>query len=224
MWLSRGRETDGSPGSTESDPSRTGHGKPLDRHAHHDGGRHRVITEISQGADADGGAEPAGFPVRGTPQPQLASVFTTERLDAAAKRVLDVVVSLVAARGARAADADPGGARASRLARARVLPGAASRPRQPRAADAEVPQDARRRDGHRADDGRRRAPHARRRASSPSPSSTRSRSCGTCCAGDMSLVGPRPETLGFVELPPRRVRARSCPSGPGSSGCRRSRS
>jgi lipopolysaccharide/colanic/teichoic acid biosynthesis glycosyltransferase len=39
--------------------------------------------------------EPAGFPVRGISLPRLGDVLTAERLDAAAKRVLDVTVSLV---------------------------------------------------------------------------------------------------------------------------------
>jgi len=39
--------------------------------------------------------EPAGLAVRGLPLPSLAGILTSERLDAGAKRVLDIVVSLV---------------------------------------------------------------------------------------------------------------------------------
>jgi lipopolysaccharide/colanic/teichoic acid biosynthesis glycosyltransferase len=39
--------------------------------------------------------EPGAFPVRGIPLPQFAGALTTERLDAAAKRLLDIVISLV---------------------------------------------------------------------------------------------------------------------------------
>ena len=124
-----------------------------------------------------------------------------------------------------------------RLARpADPLPPAPRRPRRPRVRHAQVPHDAARRaeptasrssspdgTGARRRRGRRPA-HAGRRASCARPRSTSCRSSSTCCAGEMSLVGPRPERPEFVEPFERAAStatATATASSPGSPAGRR---
>ena len=136
----------------------------------------------------------------------------------AARRALDVLAAtaLLALLAAGA----PGGRRRREAvrSRARALPAAAGRPGRPAVPAAQVPFDA----GRLHRPGR----HRRRRSrgspgsarSCAAPAWTSSRSCGTCCAGTMTLVGPRPDTARPGRAVPGPTAGGCSTTAPGSPG------